>query len=271
MIEIAISSWSVHGLLGEAWYLPDENGVMVNHGQTGGMPLLELPGFIARDGIRLMELCNTHLPSLDEAYLARLRTALDDAGVTLANLLVDTGNLSAADDDQWRAEIEDAKSWQDVAAKLGALGVRLDCGTDEPTDAAIHRSSQALRELADYGASIGLATTTENWRETSVQSDNLLRIMDRVERPLKLCVDFGNAKKTGDKYGTMKALLPRATSLHCKGNFDGDALDLAEFQHSLSLVKDADFAGHVVLIEDGTDDEWRKVLTLKRHVEAELG
>ena len=272
MIEMAISSWSVHGLLGGAWYLYDKDGVQTEARELapGAMPLLELPAFIAKDGIRLMELCNTHLPSLDDAYLAQMRAALDEAGVTLVNLLVDTGNLSAGDEAEWRGEIEAAKRWQDVALKLGAKGVRLDCGTEAPTDGAIKRSSAALRELADYGAGLDLNTTTENWRTTSVQSETLLRILGETGRPLKLCVDFGNASKTGDKYGTMQALLPYASSLHCKGYFHDGALDAAEFRHSMALVKAADFAGHVVLIDDGTDDEWDKVLTLKRHVEAEL-
>ncbi len=272
MIQLAISSWTLHGALGSVWYLPDEDGVMVNHnaGQPAAMSLLELPAFIAAEGIKLLEICNFHLPSLEDEYLAQLRAALEAAGVTLVNLLIDTGNLSSMDDNSWRGDIEAAKRWQEIAVKLRARGVRIDCGNEAPTAETISRSCDALRELIDYGEAVGLATTTENWQQTSVESENLLQIMREVERPLQLCVDFGNAAKTDDKYATMRALLPHATSLHCKGNFDGDALDVAEFQHSLSLVKAAGFAGHIALICDGTDKEWEKVLTLKAHVEREL-
>ncbi len=272
MIELAISSWTVHGVLGAPWYLPDASGTMVNtkEPQPAELTLLELPAFVAADGFRLLEICNFHLPSIADDYLAELRQALEDSGVTLVNLLIDTGNLSAADDAARRADIEAAKGWQDIAVKLGAKGVRLDCGTEAPSPGAIERSVQALRELIDYGASIGLASTTENWRQTSVESENLLRIMGAVDRPLNLCVDFGNASKTSDKYATMRALLPRATSLHCKGNFAGDTLDVAEFQRSLSLVREANFSGHIALIYDGTDKEWDKVLKLRSHVEREL-
>ncbi len=272
MIKLAISSWTVHGALGAPWYLPDDAGVMVNHrdSQPAELTLLELPAFIAADGFKTLEICNFHLPSIADDYLAELRRAIQDAGVTLVNLLIDTGNLSSADDAEWRRDIAAAKRWQNIAVKLGARGVRLDCGTEAPTPEAIKRSVTAMRELIDYGAGIGLSITTENWRATSVNSDNLLEIMQSVDRPLNLCVDFGNAAKTSDKYATMRALLPLATSLHCKGIFDDDALDVAEFQQSLSLVREADFAGHVALIYDGTDGEWGKVLTLKAHVEREL-
>ena len=272
MIELAISSWTVHGALGAPWYEPDQAGVMVNRADSkpAELSLLELPAFIAAEDIKLLEICNFHMPSIDDSYLAQLRANIESAGVTLVNLLIDTGNLSAADAAVWRQDIEAAKRWQRIACKLGAKGVRLDCGTAAPSPAAIQRSCDALRELADFGAELGLRTTTENWRATSVESDNLLRIMDGVGRSLQLCVDFGNAAKTADKYATMRALLPRATSLHCKGNFSGDALDVAEFRLALSLVRAADFSGHVALICDGTEDEWRKVLVLKQHVEREL-
>ena len=272
MIELAISSWTMHGALGAPWYEPDDDGRMVNHAERkpAQLSLLELPAFIAAEGITLLEICNFHLPSIEDDYLAQLRAAIEAAGVTLINFLVDTGNLSAADDAEWRGHIQAAKGWQDIALKLGARGLRLDCGTDAPSAAAIARSQQALRELADYGAARGMHTTTENWRATSVESDNLLRVMDGVERPLQLCLDFGNAAKTADKYATMRALLPRATSLHCKGNFTGNTLDIDEFRQALALVRAANFRGHVALVVDGAEDEWQKVLTLKQHVEREL-
>ena len=272
MIQLAISTWTLHGMLGAVWYEPDASGRMVNHAepQPAALTLLELPAFIAAEGFHVLEICNFHLPSIADDYLAQLRAAISAADVMLVNFLIDTGNLSDADDTNWRRDIEAAKAWQDVAAKLGAQGVRLDCGMAAPTTDSLARSSAALRQLIDYGAGIGLSATTENWRQTSVESENLLRIMRDVERDLRLCVDFGNAAKTADKYATMRALLPYATSLHCKGNFTGAELDVAEFGHSLALVREADFAGHIALIYDGTDGEWEKVLTLKAHVEREL-
>ncbi len=272
MIQLAISSWTVHGALGQVWYLPDDDGNMINQHdpQPAALSLLDLPARIAAEGIMLLEICNFHLPSIQADYLAELRTAIEAAGVTLVNLLVDTGNLSSLDNEERRRDIDMGKRWQDIAVKLGAKGVRFDCGAEPPSAETIARSSQALRELVDYGERIGLMTTTENWRATSVESANLLEIMRRVDRPLNLCVDFGNAAKTADKYATMQALLPQAASLHCKGRFDGGKLDVDEFHHSLSLVKAAGFAGHIALICDGTDKEWDKVLTLKEHVTQQL-
>lgn len=271
-IQIAISSWTVHGLLGQVWYEPDVNGLMVNQneGHSASLALLDLPAYMAKDGIYVLELCNFHLPSITDDYLTQLKSAMESAGVTLANLLIDTGNLSELDNAKWQADVEQAKRWQDVAVKLGAVGTRIDCGTEPATPETIKRSAEALRELVDYGTSIGLETTTENWRTTSVEPENLFKIMEQADRPMKLCVDFGNAEKTSDKSATLEALMPHANSIHCKGHFDGASLDVDEFKQSLAWVKQANFSGHISLIHNDTDDEWDRVLTLKEHVEAEL-
>jgi len=268
----AVSTWSLHGALGQAWYESDISGKRVNKNTTHSatLSLLELPAFVAKEGIKLLEICHFHFPSIDDDYLAQLKDAMQSAGVGLANVLIDTGNLSSLDDAQWRADIEMTKGWQDVAVKLGADSVRIDCGTEPATSDTIKRSADALRELVDYGSSIGLTTTTENWRTTSVEPRDLIDIIKQVDRPLKLCLDFGNAEKTDDKFGAITELLPYATSLHCKANYDSGALDKDDINQCLALVKASDFDGFISLIYGDTEDEWRNIVSLKHHVEAQL-
>lgn len=271
MLRIATSTWTLHDTLGRVWYEHDgKGGAAVNKAepQDKAMPLLDVPAFVAKDGIHVLEICHFQIPSTDDVYLAELKSALEENKVELVNLLVDTGDLSNPDLEQQRADIAMTKGWQEVAVQLGAKGSRIDCGLQEPTSEAMQRSAMALRELADHGTSLGLSTVTENWRTISKEPENLLNILQQVERPLKLCVDFGNAAKTKDKYKTLAALLPHSISLHCKGIFADGVLDLDEFYHCLSLVKEADFDGHIALIYDGYDDEWDKVLALKEKVEA---
>lgn len=267
MIELAISSWSVHGELGQVWYEPDANNVMANKASGGAahLDLLDLPAKMAENGIYLLELCNFHLPSVDDAYLAQFRQAMQTAGVSLVNLLIDTGNL-AAPDDVWRADIASAKMWLDVAQKLSAKGARIDCGTEAATPASIERSARALQELFDYAAQFGLEITTENWRTLSLEPVNLLEVMRQVERPLKLCVDFGNAEKTADKRATLNALMPLANSIHFKADFDGLSINEMVLRADATLIKQADFAGHITLIVGDTDDEWEKLHLLKTHI-----
>lgn len=273
MIQIATSSWTLHHTLGQARYALDGPGrtVCTREPSGGAMALLDLPAFVAKDGIKVLEITEYHLPRTDDAYLADLKAALAGAGVELANLLIGAGNLSNLNDMAWQADIEMHKRWQEIAAKLGATGTRIDCGCEPPTPETRARSAAALQQLAEYGASLGLTTATENWRTTSLQPADLLEIMDNVAHPLKLCVDFGNADRTADKYDTLAKLMPRGTSLHCKGNFTDNGLDVDEFRRCLTIAREAGFNGYIALVYDKYDDEWEKVLTLKAEVEGFFG
>lgn len=272
MNPFAVSTWSLHGALGQAWYESDADGKRVNTNTTHSatLTLLELPALVAKEGIQLLEICHFHIPSIDDAYLAQLKEALQTAGVGLANILIDTGNLSNLDEAQWRADIEMTKGWQDVAVKLGADSVRIDCGTEPATADTLKHSADALRELTEYGSRFGLTTTTENWRTTSIESRDLINIMQQVDRPLQLCLDFGNAEKTDDKFGTIRELLPYATSLHCKANYYNDVLVTDDLNQCLALVKASEFDGFISLIYGDTDDEWHHIVSLKHHVETQM-
>ncbi len=266
MITFSTSSWTLHGKLGQVRYehnLAGESWLEAGD-PAAGMPLTDLPAFVAKDNIPKIELCHFHFPSIKPDYLAQLRQAIQAAGLTLENLLIDRGNLSDPNDNTWQAELDLCKMWLRIAAELGANGCRIDCGTEPPSPASKARAADALQQLSDYATTLGLKLTTENFRQTSLQPEDLLEIITMADRPLNLCLDFGNAIKSGDKYGTLQKLLPHSTSLHCKGQYSNGELDRTEFAHSIRLVTDADFSGFVSLIFDGTENEWAKTLELKQ-------
>lgn len=267
MFTFSTSSWTTHGLLGQVRYAHALDGTssLKSGNPDSSMPLLDLPTFVAKDGILQIEICHFHLPSTDANYVSQLKSSLDSAGLTLENILIDRGNLSDPDDKAWRAEIALGKMWFRIAADLGGKGCRVDCGTEEPTPAAKSRSAVALQELAEYAATLGLKLTTENFRTTSVQPDDLLEIISMVKQPLNLCVDFGNAAKTEDKFGTLQKLMPFGTSIHCKAEYLNGHIDLDDLHQALSLMG-SNFDGFVTLIVDETEQEWEKTLEMRDEI-----
>jgi sugar phosphate isomerase/epimerase len=272
MLQIAISSWTLHRTLGKVWYESNGNGGVINKNETpsDALPLLELPALVAKLGIHILEICHFHFPALDEAYLAQLKSALEKANVQLVNILIDTGNLSSPDAAQWQADLDLNKRWMDVAGQVGAKGVRVDCGLEAPTPDALERSAAALNELTRYGETIGVKVTTENWRTTSLEAINLLTIMEKVSRPLGLCVDFGNAAKTGKKYDTLAALFPHGTSIHCKAEYTDGKVNTDDLKQCFDMARQADFDGHVTIIYDGAGDERESIQLLKSQLETLL-
>lgn len=265
MPRMSVSSWSLHGLLGEVFHEPDgapSAGVVRRRGRDG-LPLVELPAQLREHGIATLELCHFHLPSLDDEFLRQLRSAIGDAGVELYSVLIDSGDVTAEDSAKRERDLALIRRYIDAAAVLGATGVRIDAGLAPPSEAVIARSAEGLRRLTDYAATRGVRVFTENWHETSKQPGPLLEILRRGGDGVGLCCDFGNAEGP-DKYATIAALAPVATSVHCKArHHDDGSIDTDDLAHCLRLVTQAGFDGPISLIYGPTTGEWEGIDALR--------
>ncbi|MEX0654839.1 MAG: sugar phosphate isomerase/epimerase family protein [Phycisphaeraceae bacterium] len=263
MLRLSTSSWSLDATLGSPRYADAPTGdSLVNKADNSAaefaLALLDLPARLAEHGITTLELCHFHLPARDGGYLDKLRSALDAAGVELFSILIDSGDITQDDGVAREADVRFIRRWLDVASQLGATHARVDAGRNEPTDEIIARSADHLAALADYAASIHVRVITENWHETSRQAEPLLEILRRCSDRVGLCVDFGNAELShADKYATLNALLPHATSIHAKPRVDdAGRIDRDELLQCMNMAVAAGFAGPVSLINSNRDNEW---------------
>src|SRR6266567_9478904 len=96
--RFSVSTWSLHRTLGRPAMYGVEAGFHIPTATHGGgaLSLLELPARLTAFGIRTLELCYFHLPSLDPGYLAELHAALQAAQVELFSLLIDDGDITHA-------------------------------------------------------------------------------------------------------------------------------------------------------------------------------
>lgn len=274
MPALSVSTWSLHRTLGPTYPSLDltdgERDASHPYG-PGSLALLDVPAAVAALGIPNLEIVHFHFPRTDAAYLEDLRARLAAAGVRPATLLVDAGDLTAADETARGRDIARIKGWIDVAAALGARRARVVAGEAEPGDrAAIARSIAGLEELAAYGAARGVRAITENWRQLALAPETLLAILDAAEGRVGLCADFGNYKGAG-KYDDLRQILPRAETIHAKADYlEAGRPDADDFGRCLDLARDAGFAGEYVLIFDGPGDERASLAQLAEMVRAYL-
>jgi sugar phosphate isomerase/epimerase len=251
MSRFAVSTWSLDGLL------------------QSGTPLLDIPALLREHGITTLEICHFHLPTTEAAYLQALRDRLRDAQIELFSILIDAGDITAADPAQQAADHAFIQQWIGHAAALGAQRVRIDAGLQPPTPEVIQRSAQQLHALAQSAAAVGVDVSTENWHLTSQEPAALLDILDQCDGSVGLCADTGNAEATPDKYQTLAQLLPRATSIHFKARYTpaGD-IEQADLQRCLGLIQQAAFDGVVTLIYDRKQAEWAGIDRLRTALHA---
>lgn len=256
----ALSTWSLHRTLGS--YYTDLPGVPrddVAEPRWGepDVSLLELPAELARRGYDTVQICHFNLPSRDAAYLASLKQALADAGVTLDALLVDDGDLTHPTDAD--AHEEWISGWLDVAVALGAHKARLVAGQQTPTAERLSESARRLVRLARTHP--GVRVVTENWMELLPTAADVHTLLEQTDGEVGFLIDLGNW--TGDtKYAELASVAPLAETCHAKCAFTADGPDAEDFARCLDVLADADYSGPLALIYDGPDaDEWAALET----------
>lgn len=259
MPVLSVSTWSLHRRLGTTY--PQLELVAGDRDAThpygpGTLSLLDTPAAVADLGISNLEFVHFHFPRTDADYLAALRDRLAAAGVAPATLLIDSGDITVADDATRDRDLARIKAWIDVAVTLGARRARVVAGEAAPGDAdAVARSIAGLAEVADYGAARGVRVITENWCQLAMDPDTLLTVLDGAGDRVGLCADTGNYKGAS-KYDDLQRILPRAETIHAKADYrTAGVMDAADFYRCLDLARDASFDGDYVLIFDGPGDE----------------
>lgn len=262
----AVSTWSLHRTLGSYCAEASLKGARLQRSAseptTGAVPLLELPAQLRDHGYDTVQICHFHLPRRGAGYLGELRSALDDAGITLDAVLIDDGDLThptlADQHESWIAD------WLDTADELGARRARVIAGQQSPTPQRLGQSADRLRRLA--AAHSGVRLVTENWLGLLPSAEPVRAVLDRAGDQVGLLIDLGNW--TGpDKYDQLAAIAPAAETCHAKchsapiGDGSGPglsvSLDAEDYRRSLQVLVDAGFDGPLALIYDGADpDEW---------------
>lgn len=265
--RLSVSTWSVHRSLGDpAIYGPADAGIPTYTHNNGAVTLLELPARIAQHGIHTLEICHFHLPSLDAAYLAQLRKAIEDAGVEMWQVLADAGDITHPTDRErdaaWIAQ------WIDVAHALGAKRVRVIAGKQKPTRENLIKSRDTILRWSEKAQPLGIRLVTENWFDLLNTPDDVLWLLDQTQGQLGLCLDFGNWKGEG-KYAGFEAIAPMAESCHAKPQFNADgSVEPGDYTRCLDITKAANFNGPYTLIYDGPSaDEFAGLDAEKRIVQ----
>ena len=255
--RIAVSTWSLHRLLGTTYphdLTTTAIGPMQESYGAGEESLLGLPSVLANHGYHRLEIVSFHLRSRDPVYLAELKDQLRIAKVTLQTLLIDAGDIShpeyGARDTAWIA------GWIEIANELGAEHARIIAGKQKPTRDALDRSVKALTSLAESNAGSSVRLLTENWFDLLAEPAHVHYLLDKLDGRIGLLGDFGNWGGA-TKYADLKSIFGRAELCHAKASFiDGD-LDEADYGACVDLAEEAGYQGPYTLIFDSEiPGEW---------------
>ena len=255
--QIAVSTWSLHNLLGVTYANgPGDTptGIAQPTFGTRSVTLENLPTELAQRGYFRVEICHFNFASRDPAYLVAIRSAFEKSGVTIQTLLIDDGDITnpatRARDLEWTA------SWIEAAAMLGAENARVIAGKAKPSDAALALSVDGLKKMASLGKARGVRIVTENWFDTLSTPDAVHHVLDAVGPDLGFLADTGNWSGAS-KYADLKSIFARAELCHAKCDFGpGLVIDADDYGRCIGAAMEANYRGPYTLIFASEGDEW---------------
>ncbi|WP_226632012.1 sugar phosphate isomerase/epimerase family protein [Novosphingobium profundi] len=185
--------------------------------------LLDAPDFVARDlGLPHIELWSLQFPDTSADYLDTLRARSEAAGCPVCNIQVDNPhNLASPDAQERAAAIRAARTWLDIAQRLGAPSIRVNLGAPRAqAPFAMDAACDSFRELADEAGARGMLVLTENHLGPSRDAELVADFLDRLDHPrCRVIVDWGNSAPTGtdDVLATTRLLAPWLHLVSAKG------------------------------------------------------
>jgi sugar phosphate isomerase/epimerase len=238
--RIGIATWSFRHLLAAG---RNQNAPVP---ERAVMTALDAPKFVADElGLHQLEIIINHLDERTVAYAERVRAAADKVKVTFINFQLG-GQMSAPDPAVRAKSIAEIKDGMRIAAALGAPSVRADVGgrAGEPLDLKI--TAESYKELADFGATIGVMPMPENHGGHSSDPDTLATIMRAVDPRVRAIVDWGNfrVENQAQRLESTRKLLPYVGLVSAKvDRFDAEykpGYDVAEL---VRLVESSGYKG----------------------------
>jgi sugar phosphate isomerase/epimerase len=187
---------------------------------------------------------NAQFSAASDAYIEQVRAAADAAGLPFGCLAVDGAHIYEADLDKRRANRASAYRWLDVAAKLGAQQVRIDCGGPEAMpDDVFEIIIDGYNDVIKRAGDMGLEIVIENHWGPSKIPENVIKILNAIDG-LCLLLDSNNWAE-GRREDGWRLCAPYARSVHIKTwEFDADGNDpTVDIPRIVRLLVDTGYDG----------------------------
>lgn len=212
-----------------------------------------------------LELYDGFLESLDDAYLDKVRAALERRNLTMP-MLCYSPDFTKPDPAERRKEIEREKRIIDVTARLGGGFCRVLSGQRRPSvtrEQGVRWVVECLSELVSYAADKKIVLALENhykdnyWShpEFAQKSDVFLEIVNQIDSPwFGVQFDPSNAILAGeDPIGLLERVKHRVVTMHASDRFLKPGHTLEELRRVEDSIGYAESLSHGV-VGEGLND-----------------
>lgn len=166
-----------------------------------------------------------------------------------------------------KADIQMVKSWIEAAAALGIPNVRIFAGTSHHDGSSRNEAFEwlaaAISECCMYGSRYGVMIALQNHNDFLYTADDVNRIFEMVGSEwLGLNLDIGSYRQN-NPYSEIEKNIRHAVTWQIKENVWIDGKETpTDFNHLLTIIKNAGYRGYLPLETLGEGDPYKKVPAL---------
>lgn len=239
-MNISIAGFSFHGLVGA--------------GMMDAFGYLETVKYRYR--LDAADFWNGNIGTTDEEYLQKVRQALDEREMTVANYHVDGVHVWEDDPQKREQNARNAQPHLRAAEMLGAKTVRIDTGgtvgpmTDEQFDTVV----KGYQEYAGWAAERGIRIGPENHWGFSLIADNMERIARAVDSPAYGILLHVGHWEDGDEEGGDRRLAPWTVHTHLDARITDTCL-----RQRIELLRNAGYQGYWGVEHHSAKNEYAEV------------
>ena len=254
-LRVSMLSYSFHGL--------------INNGMMDIFHFFETCKY--RYGLDAADLWSGMFKSLEDDYITKVHSALEDRGLIVPNIAVDGAHIMHSGDDNPVELRTKQNRFMEIAKRLGVGFVRFDAGprmrngrkeengwTNEEFDFIVKR----YKELAQFAYDNGFKTGAEvHWGPEIywVHMEKLIKAVDH--KGFGICMHFGGWGGTPEEnLKAEKAAAPYVAHTH----IPWDCCEDPELPNRLSVLRDVGYTGYYSVEQHSGQNEYNLV-------EAQLG
>jgi sugar phosphate isomerase/epimerase len=242
-VRVSVLSYSFRGLLGD--------GTMDVFGY--------LESCRYRYGLGAADIWNHFLVSTEDDYLRKVKAALDERELELADLCVDQAHVWDDDPAIREQNHRNARAHLNAGRILGARFVRIDAGSraDNWTDAQFEVIVKRYREYAQFAFDHGFKMGAENHWGPERSWPNLKRLYQAVNHPgFALSIHIGGwAGSDEEKDAADREVAPWVGHTH----FAWNITESPKLEEKLRSLRDAGYAGYYSVEHHSAKDEYTEV------------
>jgi sugar phosphate isomerase/epimerase len=217
-----------------------------------GMSLFDVLDFCAQQNVDAIDPTGYYFPGYPtvptDKYVNEFKRRAFELGLEISGTGI-RNDFAASDPTTRAADIERAKQWIEVAARLGAPVLRVFAGAVPPApqtwEEGAKRIADALHVCVQHGEKFGVVVGLQNHGDMLRNADECLNVLARVpSRWTGLILDTGNML-TEDPYADIARVIPMTVNWQIKELLGGNQGPQTDLPKLVRLIRTANYRGYL--------------------------